>query len=816
MKKIAFTILALAALVSCREVLTDNGSPVTESAVFSATIEEDDSKATIDYSPTAAKIFWESGDKIVIKDVATNDEGIYTVSSGAGTNSATFTYVSGTNHSGTGTYTASFGETPGTRQTYSGAAPSRANVYMTSSTPAAKDKLSFSAQCGVLRLSLQTDQHKIMRVELSTDTETFRLDMKSPVDISSEKVFYWALPAGTYKKIAIYDNANCCASKTLSPALDIAKGHLKPASSTSLAFDFGTKGFNGIQEWVQLWNGGPLWAAANMGADDEKDAGHYFAWGYYAACVRNNLDTGWALANNPTSSKPFTITSFPNLTAATFTDAAAYIMGPKWSVPTKNDMRTLVNANSSNLVDVTYDASVHLIRISGKDGSYNSGVDYTDNCIVLPASGRGKAADLQGMGSQGHYWTRTEDSEEEAVELNFTMSSATTKLEYKYMGNNIRPVMSLDRSPIEYSVDIINWESTTFPAYYATDWVAAVSSTTPKTLSNLSSFDILGYYNSGSSTSIRYSATANKNGSVFETSESHYWHPEVPAEPAPQSMSFYAASGHSIDNTVCDFYSSPKKFPGFDFTMTDPGSQEDILVAECTFIPKIGSVPLVFNHALAQVDIKVAGKNYGRKVKYTVLSATLGLWPSNNATEPGDHKHQIVRKGTYTFGNGIFFKSDVGYSWDLDYTDKTGYDIDIASSWSSGKTIAANTSPSFSSLMSDGSYFVLPQFFKSMLLAITFKAEVYNAAGTSVESTFQGTKYVDVASNTMYIWQCGKKYEYSVILSPSGTGDTAPAPYGPTPTDPSDPSKAHPENPDQSAPTNHDPDVPVINTAPEA
>lgn len=235
MKKVLFILeaIVLLAFASCQKYDETEGiGQTTENVgpVFTAGISG--TKTTIDIDGDIAKIYWESTDKVNIKD-ADGHSAVYKVSAGVGTSVATLVYESGSVLSEPSTYTATFGQAPSKTQNYS--ADKSVPLYMEAPATTDPNGLSFDAKCGVLKFSLKDASHKVSSIIVSDGTDEYTLKCNPGVSIASATDFFIAVPAGTYTKLTVYDEAGNVATKT--PTLAVAVNHVKPAKSENLGFD---------------------------------------------------------------------------------------------------------------------------------------------------------------------------------------------------------------------------------------------------------------------------------------------------------------------------------------------------------------------------------------------------------------------------------------------------------------------------------------------------------------------------------------------------------------------------------------------------
>jgi hypothetical protein len=233
-KYLILSLAALAALVSCQKENFQNDTVSNEPLVFTASIAQDDTKATVDIAGSTAKILWEATDKITITD-GSSHVAVYKVSTGAGKKTATFVKDSGDDLDSPGTYTATFGEAPSTTlsQPYSGTS---VPVYMTAPSTSDPDNLCFTVQGGVLKLTLTKSGEQARKIVISNASGSYTLACTSPVDLSSGATFYMNLPAGTYNRMAVYDG-NCKVAERTSLNMVIKENTLLPASTSTLEFN---------------------------------------------------------------------------------------------------------------------------------------------------------------------------------------------------------------------------------------------------------------------------------------------------------------------------------------------------------------------------------------------------------------------------------------------------------------------------------------------------------------------------------------------------------------------------------------------------
>ena len=239
-----FFAVASIALVSC--TAEDITSEISEKngniPQFTATIADYSTRTSVAVDNNAVKISWSSSDEITVTD-ASNHTAIYRISSIDESNGrATFEYKSGDALDTQGTYTATYGSAPSTAeaQNYS---ETGVPLYMTAPETTGTE-FTFTAQCGILRIALQDEEHDIKRVKVSSaDGKVYTLRCDNVVDIDNSTFFYIALPGGSedagiiYNKIKVFDAEGKCAVKDLSALADggvsIKNNHMKGLNVTS-------------------------------------------------------------------------------------------------------------------------------------------------------------------------------------------------------------------------------------------------------------------------------------------------------------------------------------------------------------------------------------------------------------------------------------------------------------------------------------------------------------------------------------------------------------------------------------------------------
>ena len=203
---------------------------------------------------------------------------------------------------------------------------------------------------------------------------------------------------------------------------------------------------------VRLWDGGPYWAEANIGAEAPWEYGLYFWWGDTVGYKRENnawvandgsssnfqfssaaaeatskkgpdvlLSEGWVVSNNNT------------YVLAPAHDAAQVHWGGEWRMPTYQELQDL-NSRCDWTWTTTNGVNGYVVR--GRD-------DYAANSIFLPFAGKGTAAS-NFSSSSGCYWSSVpESSDDRAYQLQIVSSAHFSNATFRSYGLSVRPVQGL-------------------------------------------------------------------------------------------------------------------------------------------------------------------------------------------------------------------------------------------------------------------------------------------------------------------------------------------------------------------------------------
>ena len=169
---------------------------------------------------------------------------------------------------------------------------------------------------------------------------------------------------------------------------------------------------------------GTLWANKNLGAENYKDVGLYFAWGETVGYTENQVgidkdfnsnNSDYELYNNGNYIK-YNSSDGSNILES-IDDAATQIIGPEWKIPTRE-----------NLIELVANTDIYIIPIDSQDeiqATYTGGTTYTftfprqtpieglkfynkndhDKFIYHPMTGNGFSGQIQLKDSFLRFWT---------------------------------------------------------------------------------------------------------------------------------------------------------------------------------------------------------------------------------------------------------------------------------------------------------------------------------------------------------------------------------------------------------------------------
>ena len=176
---------------------------------------------------------------------------------------------------------------------------------------------------------------------------------------------------------------------------------------------------------------GLKWATCNVGAENPGDYGDYFAWGETSPKAEYDWDTylHWNdLNGNGWCDGEATINS--DISGNAQYDAATANWGGSWRMPTKDEMRELVDH-----CEWTW------TRVNGVNGSKIVGPN--GSCIFLPAAGGRGGSSLDYAGYDGYYWSSTPEDDYDdsfAYGLDFCVDYGYVDPYGRSYGRTVRPI----------------------------------------------------------------------------------------------------------------------------------------------------------------------------------------------------------------------------------------------------------------------------------------------------------------------------------------------------------------------------------------
>lgn len=249
--------------------------------------------------------------------------------------------------------------------------------------------LIFESRKGLLELSIKGISCGVKNIMLGYQKEyaimkpTPRRDLNNPVD----KLFF-AAEEGEYSDIFIsidfYDGRSY--ATTIKENIKITRG-----SVTKYIIDPHFQQMVG----VQLWEGGPLWATTNIGAESPEDFGEFFCWGEGYGTVPTDGEFPYSF-NRANLSSEVVNSRYPYAPK----DPARVNIGDGWRMPKAAELKMLVNADRSGKTTIKW------TTVNGVNGLLISGRgEYKDRSIFLPAAGNATETTHVRAGVRGNYWS---------------------------------------------------------------------------------------------------------------------------------------------------------------------------------------------------------------------------------------------------------------------------------------------------------------------------------------------------------------------------------------------------------------------------
>ena len=194
---------------------------------------------------------------------------------------------------------------------------------------------------------------------------------------------------------------------------------------------------------------GLLWATCNVGADTPEDYGDYFAWGETTTKSTYNWSTyqycngSYNTLAKYCNKSNYGYNGFTDklTTLLPEDDAATANWGTDWRMPTKEEWQELFN---NTTVTWTTQNGVNGRLFTASNG----------NSLFLPAAGCRDDSSLYNAGSYGVYWSSSLNtgSPSSAWSFDFNSDDCGMSNYYRYCGQSVRPVRSLQPITAQYTV----------------------------------------------------------------------------------------------------------------------------------------------------------------------------------------------------------------------------------------------------------------------------------------------------------------------------------------------------------------------------
>ena len=433
MKKLLSILLTLLLLASCshEELGTPfyAGQEVSISAALSSSNNNDGKKRisgkdTHPTDPTQGEIAltWDKGDEILV--TVGDKSAVFTLTSGAGTNNATF---KGTMPADGASYSVQYPTfVPDlTEQRYVENGFGKDLMLMTTKEEGTIDGgFVLSADYALLGLQLTGDQQigKIVVTNIAAN-KTYTLHSINVTLSAEPTLFYIVVPEGEWLQgfnVDIFANDNKTINKTLTKSGSITfsteVATIMPTQwTTPDALDLGLS---------------VKWATCNLGATSPEEYGDYFAWGETEPKEKYSWETykwGSSLSKyNATDDKKILDPE---------DDAAHVRLGDKWRIPSVEEHNELIENcvwTCTTFNDITG------YKVTAKNG----------NSIFLPTVGyKGSNGPSYPAGQYGLYWLRDVNESSYAYLFNIQYLGASpsiiSKMGTRCYGFAIRPVCEL-------------------------------------------------------------------------------------------------------------------------------------------------------------------------------------------------------------------------------------------------------------------------------------------------------------------------------------------------------------------------------------
>ncbi len=392
---ISVVMLFVASVASCHKE-----EPVKSSPVFTATVNTTATRTTIDASK--GKVSWELTDEITITD-GSGKRATYKIKSIDSTGKATFERKTG-DVLGNGPYTATYGEQPKTVQSYSN---TPGGLYMTATSSTLS--LKFSVGCGLMALKLKKSGEKVKKIEVTGPNNTTYTLTCQDEDISTQKPFYIAVPAGSYKKIVITDANNNFCNLTSNDGVLIKNNTITPVTLGDGKLYFALPGeFSvGADKKVRFSPGNLYWTGSAF--EFEKDQFSYpTAWD-----TKHVAHFYWTKTAGKAYQQPYEDSGADGKDVLFTNNSDFSVKG--WRTLTMDEWKYLIIERKKYKYPVTVDGKVGLVIApdlfsESIESSYTADewkdAEKNNGLVFLPKAGTRNDSNINSQ-EAGHYWCST-------------------------------------------------------------------------------------------------------------------------------------------------------------------------------------------------------------------------------------------------------------------------------------------------------------------------------------------------------------------------------------------------------------------------
>ncbi|MBR3939078.1 MAG: PEGA domain-containing protein [Bacteroidales bacterium] len=265
-----------------------------------------------------------------------------------------------------------------------------------------------------------SDLHQTVNVEEGKMVEyTFELQMGNMVSIATDAEgdalyvdgqYIGTSPMETRLSFGSHTVEAERGGKRVSRNIDVAAG---AKQSVSLAFEQKINGHEFVDLGLSV-----KWATCNVGASQPHGYGNYYAWG------ETKTKRKYTEKNSRTYGK-----NMSDISGNSNYDVARANWGGSWRMPTKREMKELVNKCTWTW---TSQSGVTGHKVTGPNG----------NSIFLPAAGYCDGSSRDDVGEYGFYWSSTpyEGGTGSAYYLYLLSGSRLVNWSIRYYGFTVRPV----------------------------------------------------------------------------------------------------------------------------------------------------------------------------------------------------------------------------------------------------------------------------------------------------------------------------------------------------------------------------------------